>query len=69
MNRYLANLTDKQLNSLRVISDETGVPIAELIRQAIDIWLSEYSDLMVRSISKAGKKLEKPHPDLTTIKR
>jgi predicted DNA-binding protein len=39
MKRINYHLTDKQIEQLKAISKETGAPVAELIRRAIDAWL------------------------------
>lgn len=34
-------LTDEQRNALTKLSDETGAPVAELVRRAIDLYLEK----------------------------
>jgi predicted DNA-binding protein len=41
MKRINYHLTDKQIEQLKAISKETGAPVAELIRRAVDAWLHE----------------------------
>ena len=39
MRRTNVYLEDEQLDTLRAVSDRRGVPVAELVREAIDAWL------------------------------
>jgi len=41
MTKYNVYLPPQQIEALREISDEKGVPAAELIRRAIDEWLAK----------------------------
>ena len=41
MTKYNVYLPDQQIEALREIADEKGVPVAELIRRAIDEWLAK----------------------------
>jgi len=44
MVRYQVHLTEAQLAELRRIQKETGVPVAEQIRRAIDAHLTKKGD-------------------------
>jgi hypothetical protein len=41
MQRTNIYMSDVQLDTLRRIADQRGVPVAELVRQAVDAWLEE----------------------------
>ena len=44
MKRTNIHLSDEQLKALRKLSDNTGAPVAELVRRAIDAYLRKTSD-------------------------
>ena len=43
MKRTALFLKEAQLKKLRALSDQTGAPVAELIRRAIDKYLKEHA--------------------------
>lgn len=45
MKRINFYLTDKQTGRLRLLSQETGLSVSELVRRAIDIYLRKESPL------------------------
>ncbi|HBA72311.1 MAG TPA: hypothetical protein DCZ63_09030 [Geobacter sp.] len=45
MTRYNVYLSAPQIDALRRIAEEKGVPVAELIRRAIDEWLERQTKL------------------------
>lgn len=54
MRRTTLSLTDEQFSALRARSQETGAPIAELIRRAID-------ESLRNLLPSRGDKLERKH--------
>lgn len=60
MTRFLTHLTDTQAERLQVISRQTHIPKAELIRQAIDQWLEEYGEELLVAILNNKRKRLKP---------
>lgn len=59
MTRFLTHLTDTQAERLQVISRQTHISKAELIRQAIDQWLEEYGEeLLVAVLNNKRKRIK-----------
>lgn len=56
MKRTSLFLSTKQLEQLRALAQETGLPIAELVRRALD----EYIE---RQKAKKEQEPHAPHPD------
>jgi hypothetical protein len=42
MRRTNVYLSDEQLSRLRLVGERRGVPVATLVREAIDSWLAEH---------------------------
>ncbi len=40
---YAAKLEERQIEALRKLSEETKIPQAELLRQAVDLFLEKWS--------------------------
>lgn len=48
----MVSLSKLHMSKLREVSDITGVPIAELIRQAVEVWIYRHSQLMIDNFKK-----------------
>jgi hypothetical protein len=60
MVRVHIQFTEEQINALRRISAETGRSVAELVRQAVDLYMQsrrfrDRDDVVERALSIAGK--------------
>jgi hypothetical protein len=43
MKRQHINLSEKQIAALRQIADQTGIPLSEIIRRAIDEFVASHT--------------------------
>ena len=53
MKKFVVTMTDEMKEELEKISDETGIPIARLVRDGIKLILAQY-DVEIDTIVKRG---------------
>lgn len=49
--RIWAWLTNDERQSLRALSEETGKPIAEIVREAVNVYVADFSEQRVFSVT------------------